>query len=104
MSNVRVKGENFYRNAKKVKQVNILKDGRPQRNAEGKITQAASYQSRDVPTAVIEPNRKWFTNTRVISQDTLTAFREAVAETEKDPYQVLLKVRAPCPSPYDGPR
>ncbi|KAL8370537.1 hypothetical protein RB595_000760 [Gaeumannomyces hyphopodioides] len=91
MSNVRVKGENFYRNAKKVKQVNILKDGRPQRNAEGKITQAASYQSRDVPTAVIEPNRKWFTNTRVISQDTLTAFREAVAETEKDPYQVLLK-------------
>ncbi|KAL8303918.1 hypothetical protein RB597_004709 [Gaeumannomyces tritici] len=91
MSNVRVKGENFYRDAKKVKQVNILKDGRPQRNAEGKITQAASYQSRDVPTAVIEPNRKWFTNTRVISQDTLTAFREAVAETEKDPYQVLLK-------------
>src|SRR5690348_14499732 len=83
MSNVRVKGENFYRNAKKVKQVNLLKDGRPQRNAEGKITQAASYQSRDVPTAVIEPNRKWFTNTRVISQDTLTAFREAVAETEK---------------------
>lgn len=92
MANVRTKGENFYRTAKRVKQLNVLKEGKAQRNADGVITKAASYQSKDVPTAVIEPNRKWFTNTRVISQDTLTAFREAVAETEKDPYKVLLKV------------
>ncbi|TLS29692.1 hypothetical protein PpBr36_01079 [Pyricularia pennisetigena] len=91
MANVRTKGENFYRTAKRVKQLNVLKEGKAQRNADGVITKAASYQSKDVPTAVIEPNRKWFTNTRVISQDTLTAFREAVAETEKDPYKVLLK-------------
>lgn len=30
-------------------------------------------------------------NTRVISQDTLASFREAVAETQRDPTQVLLK-------------
>lgn len=69
----------------------MYKEGKAIRNKEGKIVQAASFQSRDIPTAVIEPNRKWFTNTRVISQDTLKSFREAIAEKDKDPYQVLLK-------------
>ncbi|RAL06016.1 putative GTPase NOG2 [Aspergillus ibericus CBS 121593] len=91
MGNVRTKGENFYRDAKKLRTLNMLKDGKPQRNAEGKITKAASYQSRDAPVARIEPNRKWFGNTRVISQEALTSFREAVAERASDPYQVLLK-------------
>ena len=79
------------RTAKKAKALNILKEGRPQRNASGKITKAASYQSRDVPQARVEPNRKWFGNTRVIAQDALAAFRAAMAERAADPYQVLLK-------------
>ncbi|KAM5443473.1 GTPase required for pre-60S ribosomal subunit nuclear export and maturation [Microsporum ferrugineum] len=93
MANVRTKGENFYRHedAKKVKTLNMFKDGKAQRNASGKITKAASYQSRDKPVARIEPNRKWFGNTRVISQEALSSFREAVAEKAADPYQVLLK-------------
>lgn len=78
-------------NAKKVKTLNMFKDGKAQRNAEGKITKAASYQSRDLPQARVEPNRKWFGNTRVISQGALDSFRQAVAEREQDPYQVLLK-------------
>ncbi|KAL4950428.1 NUC091 domain-containing protein [Aspergillus filifer] len=91
MANVRTKGENFYRDAKKVKRLNMLKDGKPRRDAEGNITVAASYQSREAPVARIEPNRKWFGNTRVISQEALSSFREAVAERASDPYQVLLK-------------
>ncbi|KAF9883386.1 nucleolar gtp-binding protein [Aspergillus nanangensis] len=91
MANVRTKGENFYRDAKKVKHLNILKEGKAQRDAEGNITRAAAYQSRDAPVARIEPNRKWFSNTRVISQEALASFREAVAERASDPYQVLLK-------------
>ncbi|KYK56057.1 GTP-binding protein [Drechmeria coniospora] len=91
LGNVRVKGENFYRDAKKVKTLNMYKDGKVQRNADGQITKAASFQSREVPNARIEPNRKWFSNTRVVSQSTLEAFREAVAEKANDPYQVLLK-------------
>lgn len=91
MGNVKTKGENFYRSAKKVKLLNMYKDGKPQRNARGDITKAASYQSRDVPTARIEPNRKWFTNSRVISQESLAAFRTAMAERASDPYSVLLK-------------
>lgn len=62
-----------------------------QRNARGDITKAAAYQSRETPNARIEPNRKWFTNTRVISQDALAAFRGAVAAQQSDPYSYLLK-------------
>ncbi|KAF2452285.1 NUC091 domain-containing protein [Lineolata rhizophorae] len=90
-SNLRVKGENFYRNSKKVKTLSILKEGKPQRNSTGKVTKAASYQSRDAPTARIEPNRKWFTNTRVISQEALSSFRDAVQQHASDPYSYLLK-------------
>ncbi|KKZ66370.1 hypothetical protein EMCG_07873 [[Emmonsia] crescens] len=91
MANVKTKGENFYRSAKKVKTLNMFKGGRAQRNADGEITKAAAYQSREIPNARIEPNRKWFGNTRVISQEALSSFREAVAERASDPYQVLLK-------------
>ncbi|RMZ79210.1 hypothetical protein DV738_g3520, partial [Chaetothyriales sp. CBS 135597] len=91
MANVKVKGENFYRSAAKVKTLRILNTPGPQRNAAGKITQAAAYQSRDLPNARIEPNRKWFGNTRVISQEALEGFRTAVRERTKDPYSVLLK-------------
>ncbi|RFU34533.1 hypothetical protein B7463_g1776, partial [Scytalidium lignicola] len=91
MANVKVKGENFYRSAKKVKTLNMFKSGKPQRNAAGEITKAATFQSREKPQARIEPNRKWFTNSRVISQDALTSFREAMAERANDPYSVLLK-------------
>jgi nuclear GTP-binding protein len=77
--------------AKKIKTLNMFKDGTPRRNAQGDITVAASYQSRELPTARIEPNRKWFANSRVISQEALSSFREAVAERASDPYQVLLK-------------
>ena len=79
------------RTAKKAKTLNMFKDGKAQHNAAGKVTKAASYQSRELPKARVEPNRKWFTNSRVISQDSLQSFREAMAERAADPYQVLLK-------------
>ena len=69
----------------------MYKEGKAQRNASGKVTKAASYQSRDLPKARVEPNRKWFGSTRVISQNALDSFRSAVAERASDPYQVLLK-------------
>lgn len=69
----------------------MFKGGDAQRNAAGKITKAASFQSREKPKARVEPNRKWFGNTRVISNEALSSFREAMAERASDPYQVLLK-------------
>lgn len=91
MANVRVKGENFYRSAKKVKVLKRLTDGKAQRNAAGEITKAASYQSRDRPTARVEPNRKWFNATRVISQDALESFRSAVQAQQSNPTTYLMK-------------
>lgn len=69
----------------------MFKGGKAQHNAAGNVTKAASYQSRELPNARVEPNRKWFGNTRVISQGALDSFRQAVAERASDPYQVLLK-------------
>lgn len=89
--NLRVKGENFYRDAKKVKQVNLLRGGHAKHNAAGEVVQAAAFQSTEVPKARVQPDRRWFNNTRVISQDALTQFRERMAEQKNDPYAVLLK-------------
>ena len=69
----------------------MFKDGKAQHNAAGKVTKAASFQSRETPQARIEPNRKWFTNSRVIGQEALASFRDAMAERASDPYSVLLK-------------
>ena len=91
LANVKTKGENFYRTGKQARVLNMFKDGKPQRNAAGKITKSASFQSIEKPAARVEPNRKWFTNSRVISQDALDSFRTAMADRASDPYQVLLK-------------
>jgi nuclear GTP-binding protein len=88
---VKVKGENFYRDAKKVKVIKRLTGGTATRNAKGDITQSAIYQSREAPVARVEPNRKWFNNTRVISQDALESFRSAVQAQASDPTSYLLK-------------
>jgi nuclear GTP-binding protein len=79
------------RSAKKVKVLKRLTDGKAQRNAKGDITKAASYQNREAPIARVEPNRKWFNNTRVISQDALESFRSAVQAQSSNPHTYLMK-------------
>ncbi|RYG63920.1 hypothetical protein EON64_14995 [archaeon] len=39
----------------------------------------------------IAPDRRWFGNTRVISQTELDDFREKVTKTKNDPYSILLR-------------
>lgn len=89
--NLRVKGENFYRDTKRVQFLNMYKGGRSTRNAKGDIIKAAALQDTAAPTARVAPDRRWFGNTRVISQDSLSHFREALGENKKDSYQVLLR-------------
>ncbi|KAI4606577.1 GTPase required for pre-60S ribosomal subunit nuclear export and maturation [Alternaria ethzedia] len=91
MGNVKTKGANFYRDAKKVKLLKRLTGGTAERNAKGDITKAAVYQNRAAPVARVEPNRKWFNNTRVISQDALDSFRSAVEAQSSDPTTFLMK-------------
>lgn len=68
----------------------MFKSGGARHNKYGDVVQPGAYQSRDAPAARIEPHRKYFGNTRVIAQDSLAQFREAVKQTS-DPYTYLLK-------------
>ena len=83
----------FFRSAKRAKHLKMSKDGKPQRSASGDIiiVKAAAYQSRVIPDARVEPDRKWFNSTRVMSQDSLKAFCKALAERNSDRDQVLLR-------------
>ncbi|KAG8903218.1 GTPase required for pre-60S ribosomal subunit nuclear export and maturation, partial [Tulasnella sp. 417] len=89
----RVKGEIFYRNAKQAARVKMLTGGKPIRDRAGKIIQAAAFQRGEefAKPGRVQPDRRWFGNTRVISQDALEHFRNAISERKEDPYSVLLR-------------
>ncbi|KAJ1341057.1 hypothetical protein BSLG_004527 [Batrachochytrium salamandrivorans] len=90
-----VKGVNFYRNAKQVRQLNVLKSGKPTRDASGKITKAAVFQTRLAPgtMARVQSDRRWFENTRVVGQKELESFREAINVKMNDPYSFVLRTK-----------
>ncbi|KAF9058350.1 NUC091 domain-containing protein [Rhodocollybia butyracea] len=89
----RVKGENFYRNAKQASRLKMLNGGKPIRDKDGKIIQAAAFQKGEDETKPgrVQPDRRWFGNTRVISQKALDHFRTSLETKKDDPYSVLLR-------------
>ncbi|KAJ3546180.1 hypothetical protein NM688_g5543 [Phlebia brevispora] len=89
----KVKGENFYRNAKQVGRMKMLSGGKAVRDKDGKIIQAAAFQKGEDETTPgrVQPDRRWFGNTRVISQKALDHFRTSLAAKQHDPYSVLLR-------------
>ncbi|CAE6447483.1 unnamed protein product [Rhizoctonia solani] len=89
----RVKGENFYRDAKSAARVKMLNGGKAVRDRDGKIIKAAAFQKGEDETKPgrVQPDRRWFGNTRVISQTALDHFRTSLADKKDDPYSVLLK-------------
>uniref|UniRef100_A0A674MJL8 Nucleolar GTP-binding protein 2 n=1 Tax=Takifugu rubripes TaxID=31033 RepID=A0A674MJL8_TAKRU len=62
-------------------------------NKNGKVIKPLQYQSTVAPGTVarVEPNIKWFTNTRVIKQSSLQKFQEEMEAIQKDPYRVVMK-------------
>ncbi|KAF5376559.1 hypothetical protein D9757_008291 [Collybiopsis confluens] len=89
----KVKGENFYRNAKQASRLKMLNGGKPIRDKDGKIIQAAAFQKGEDETRPgrVQPDRRWFGNTRVISQTALDHFRTNLFAKKDDPYSVLLR-------------
>ncbi len=64
------------------------------RDKGGKIVKgglAVGDTVREMKAARVQPDRRWFGNTRVIGQSELTEFREAMEKTQADPYAVLIK-------------
>uniref|UniRef100_A0A8C5LWN5 Nucleolar GTP-binding protein 2 n=1 Tax=Leptobrachium leishanense TaxID=445787 RepID=A0A8C5LWN5_9ANUR len=63
------------------------------RDNRGKVIKTLQYQS-SLPSgtvARVEPNIKWFGNTRVIKQSSLQKFQEEMGAVMKDPYKVVMK-------------
>uniref|UniRef100_A0A8C8M2R0 Nucleolar GTP-binding protein 2 n=1 Tax=Oncorhynchus tshawytscha TaxID=74940 RepID=A0A8C8M2R0_ONCTS len=62
-------------------------------NNRGQVIKRLSYQSTvaDGTQARVEPNIKWFTNTRVIKQSSLQKFQDEMGAVKKDPYCVVMK-------------
>ncbi|KAI9459672.1 NUC091 domain-containing protein [Lactarius psammicola] len=89
----KIKGENFYRNAKQVKRLKMLTGGKAVRDRDGKIIEAAAFQKGEDETTIgrVQPDRRWFGNTRVISQTALDHFRTSLQTKQHDPYSVLLR-------------
>lgn len=49
------------------------------------------YQSKELPSTRIQPDRRWFGNTRVIGQKQLDQFRTEMSTKVNDAYTVLLR-------------
>lgn len=58
----KVKGENFYRDAKQVSRLKMLSGGKAVRDKDGKIIQAAAFQKGEDETTPgrVQPDRRWF--------------------------------------------
>jgi nuclear GTP-binding protein len=58
----RVKGENFYRDAKAAARLKMLNGGKAVRDKDGKIIKAAAFQKGEDETKPgrVQPDRRWF--------------------------------------------
>eukprot|EP00038_Savillea_parva_P006680 m.165190 g.165190 ORF g.165190 m.165190 type:complete len:734 (-) comp12529_c0_seq1:968-3169(-) len=67
--------------------------GRAIRAKNGQVIKPMPFQSwtPSGTMARIEPNRRWFGNTRVIGQKELSTFRDAISDLKQDPYSFVVK-------------
>ncbi|KAJ0598430.1 putative nucleolar GTP-binding protein [Helianthus annuus] len=63
---------------------------RPKRDAKGTILKY-DLQSNELPSTHIQPDRRWFGNTRVVNQKELEFFREELQTRMSSSYNVILK-------------
>lgn len=75
-----------------IKRLNMYRQ-KERRNNRGKVIKTLQHQS-SVPSgtvARVEPNIKWFGNTRVIKQASLQKFQDEMSAVIKDPYKVVMR-------------
>ncbi|ETE60039.1 Nucleolar GTP-binding protein 2 [Ophiophagus hannah] len=75
-----------------IRRLNMYRQ-RERRNNYGKLVRPLEFQSTVAPGTIarVEPNIKWFGNTRVIKQSCLQRFQEEMKTVMKDPYRVVMK-------------
>ncbi|KAK6934281.1 GTP binding domain [Dillenia turbinata] len=84
-------GSNESRSAATVRRLKMY-NNKPKRNGKGKILKY-DFQSNELPSTRIQPDRRWFGNTRVVNQKELEFFREELQNRLSSNYNVLLKER-----------
>uniref|UniRef100_A0A8C0QXR5 Nucleolar GTP-binding protein 2 n=1 Tax=Canis lupus dingo TaxID=286419 RepID=A0A8C0QXR5_CANLU len=84
-------GQNM-RDRATIRRLNMYRQ-KERRNSRGKVIKPLQYQSTVASGTVarVEPNIKWFGNTRVIKQSSLQKFQEEMGAVMKDPYKVVMK-------------
>ncbi|KAL4657572.1 nucleolar GTP-binding protein 2 [Arapaima gigas] len=85
-------GGNNMRDRATIKRLNMYRQ-KQRCNSRGQVIKPLQYQSTVAPGTVarVEPNIKWFTNTRVIKQSSLQTFQEEMEAVKKDPYRVVMR-------------
>jgi nuclear GTP-binding protein len=77
-----------------IKRLQMYKSGgKVVRNRQGRVLRPAPFQTgvKSGEVARVEPNRKWFGNTKVITQSALQTFQEEMGKVIKDPYKVIMR-------------
>lgn len=88
-----LKGVAKVRTKATIKRLQMYRNFKAKRDRKGKIIHAAPFQGW-VPCgtqARVEPNRKWFDNSRVIGQNALQKFQEELGKAVKNPYDIIMK-------------
>lgn len=80
--------------------IQLRKGGKPTRDAAGRVLggdllskNRAGNQLVTTSTGRVQPDRRWFGNTRVVGAKELDTFREAMAARMNDPYSVVLRAK-----------
>ena len=81
-----------------ITRLNMYKSGKAIRDRDGKIVgghlmmkDKAGGQDITSGTGRVAPDRRWFGNTRTISQKELDSFRDEMKVKDDDPYAVILR-------------
>ncbi|KHJ49093.1 hypothetical protein D918_00211 [Trichuris suis] len=92
-SNKGGKGFGQLRSSSTVRRLLMYKNFKAKYDRHGKMVQAAPFQGtlKSGTVARVEPNRRWFGNTRVIGQEDLQKFQENLGKAVADPYSVVLR-------------
>lgn len=87
------KGGQNMRDRATIKRLQMYRNYKAKRDSKGKITRPAPFQSwlPSGTVARVEPNRKWFGNTRVVTQTALQTFQDEMEKVKKDPYKMVMR-------------
>nr|XP_023015339.1 nucleolar GTP-binding protein 2 [Leptinotarsa decemlineata] len=88
-----LKGVGKVRSKGTIKRLQMYRNFKAKRDKTGKILTPAPFQGwlPSGTVARVEPNQKWFGNSRVISQNALQKFQTELGAAIKNPYQVIMK-------------